>query len=63
MAEGGIPKPPGCVVTSHARRRRVPFRLWLVSGDALDERDATTIGAQNAKSTLYRALFIALVTA
>jgi hypothetical protein len=63
VAEGGVPKPPGCVVTNHARRRRIPLRLWLVSGDALDERDTTTIGARNAKSTLRRMLFIALVTA
>jgi len=31
------------VVTSQPRRTPVPLRLWLVSGDALGERDAKTI--------------------
>ncbi len=31
VAEGGVPKPPGCVVTSHARRRRIPPCPGIVS--------------------------------
>jgi hypothetical protein len=33
------------MVTSQPAGRRIPLRLWLVSGDALGERDATDIGA------------------
>src|SRR5262249_2618490 len=36
---------PGVVVTSQPAGRRIPLRLWLVSGDALGERDRTYIGA------------------
>ena len=38
------------VVTSHARRTPHPAPLWLVSGDALGERDVTTIGAEKLLS-------------
>jgi hypothetical protein len=38
------------VVTSQPAGRRIPFRLWLVSGDALGERDATRIGEDAALS-------------
>src|SRR5262249_14624882 len=34
---------PGVVVTSQPAGRRIPLRLWLVSGDALGERDGGTI--------------------
>jgi hypothetical protein len=52
VAEGGFPEPPGGVVTSQPAGRRIPFRLWLVSGDALDERDATTIGEDASLSNI-----------
>jgi hypothetical protein len=33
------------VVTSQPAGRRIPLRLWLVSGDALGERDGPDIGS------------------
>jgi hypothetical protein len=41
---------PGVVVTSQPAGRRVPLRLWLVSGDALGERDGMRIGARKRTS-------------
>jgi hypothetical protein len=38
------------VVTSQPAGRRIPLRLWLVSGDALGERDGTTIAARKRAS-------------
>ena len=37
------PEPPGGVVTSQPAGRRIPLRLWLVSGDALGEQDGRKI--------------------
>jgi hypothetical protein len=36
---------PGVVGTNQPAGRRIPLRLWLVSGDALGERDVSDIGA------------------
>jgi hypothetical protein len=38
------------VVTSQPAGRRIPLRLWLVSGDALGERDGMRIGASKRAS-------------
>jgi hypothetical protein len=54
MAEGGFPEPPRGVVTSQPAGRRIPFRLWLVSGDALDERDARKIVTRDPESNFGR---------
>ena len=43
-------------VTSQARRCRIPLRLWLVSGDALGERDGTTIGGDKHESNSCSAI-------
>jgi hypothetical protein len=37
------------VVTSQPAGRRIPLRLWLVSGDALGERDGPHIGSLGKK--------------
>ena len=47
VAEGRCCRtPPGGVVTSQPAGRRIALRLWLVSGDALGERDRTHIGVE-----------------
>jgi hypothetical protein len=45
------------------RRTPIPLRLWLVSGDALDERDARRV-TQNARASMRnRALWAAMRSA
>ena len=44
MAEGGVPEPPGARLRGARAGRRIPLRLWLVSGDALGERDGDHLG-------------------
>ena len=39
VAEGGFPEPPGARLRATRAGRRIPLRLWLVSGDALGERE------------------------
>jgi hypothetical protein len=39
------------LVTSQPAGRRIPLRLWLVSGDALGERDDRTIVTDRSLST------------
>ena len=50
------------MVTSQPAGRRIPFQLWLVSGDALDERDATTVPEKSVASSFAAALVDILVT-
>jgi hypothetical protein len=54
---------PGVVVTSQPAGRRIPLRLWLVSGDALGERDGAKIGGGKRASTYFDVMGISLVIA
>ena len=63
VAEGRCRRaPPGGVVTSQPAGRRIPFRLWLVSGDALDERDARKIVTARRVSNFARSPVNSLLT-
>ena len=44
------------LVTSQPAGRRIPLRLWLVSGDALGERDDRTICLSQHLSKIFGAV-------
>ena len=54
---------PGARLRAVHARRRIPLRLWLVSGDALGERDGTKIGAGKRASNYFGAMCIRLMIA
>jgi hypothetical protein len=54
---------PGARLRAVHAGRRIPLRLWLVSGDALGERDGAKIGAGERRSTYFDVMGISLVIA
>jgi hypothetical protein len=44
------------VATSQPAGRRIPFRLWLVSGDALGERDENIMSQFGEESKIMCSL-------
>ena len=52
VAEGRFCRaPPGARLRAARAGRRIPLRLWLVSGDALSERDGATVPEKSTPSS------------